>query len=239
MDNIEEKLRNLEEWNSERARVKPFIDIAVESHNRARTEARWKNYEQAAQFYREAIQNYKNAVSKNPKYYLQDLLERIDHVIEEYLNNSFNLKTSGDKLKIESGIRDFVNFIDNLKSDEKKYIDPYDIARVCLRIADSYYYEQKKPKRALEFYNRVVDTGCNRPFVERDAYLKMSRILFDEARFKEALVSCVAILSFDRGDKEAVDRLKHCLSRLGILQYESKFLRATPKEAKKIIMEVL
>ena len=66
MDNIEEKLKNLEEWNEERAKVKPFIDAAVDYHSRARMESRWKNYEQAAHLYREAIVNYRKAVGQNP-----------------------------------------------------------------------------------------------------------------------------------------------------------------------------
>lgn len=238
MDNIDEKLRNLEEWNNERARIKPFIDIAVDYHNRARTEVRWKNYEQAANFYREAIRNYKSAVSQNPKYYLQDLLERIDRVIGEYINNTFNLKTSGYRLKTESGIRDFVNFIDNLKHEEKRYVDPYDIAQAYLRIAD-FYYEENNLEDAHEFYNRVIDTNCGRSFVNRDAHFRIGKIQFDQMRFKEALVSFVSVLSFDSSNKEALRCLEDCLKRLGILEYKTKFLNITPNEAKKLIMEVL
>lgn len=44
MDNIEEKLKNLEEWNKERDRVKPFIDKAVEFHNKAHVEVHLKKF---------------------------------------------------------------------------------------------------------------------------------------------------------------------------------------------------
>jgi len=238
-NNIEEKLRNLEEWNSERARVKPFIDIAVEHHNRARTEARWKNFEQAAHFYREAIKNYKDALAQKPKYYLQDLLERIDHVIEEHINNVFNLKISGDNLKNEKGMQGFVKFIDSLGAEERKYIDVYDSAQVYLRIADFYWFEEKNPKKALEFYNKVIGADCGRSFINRGAYLKAGRILFEQARFKEALVSFVSVLSFDRSDEEIISYIEDCLGRLGIAGHKNKFLKATPNEARKLIMEVL
>lgn len=238
MDNIEEKLKHLEEWNDERTRVKPFIDAAVDYHNKARIEARWKNYEQAAHLYKEAITGYKNAVSQNPKYYLQDLLERIDYVIEEHINNTFNLKISGNRLKDEKGIDVFVDFIDNLKLEEKRYVESYDIAQACLQVAD-FYYLNKKLKKASEFYNRVINTHCGRPFIDRDAYFKIGRVFFEEARFKEALVSFVSVLSFNRSDNEAISYIEDCLKSLGILKYRSKFIKASPHEATKLIMEVL
>lgn len=238
MDNLEGKLNHIEDWKQERARVKPYIDIAVEFHNKARIEAHWKNYEHAAYLYREAIQNYKNAVSQNPKYYLQDLLDRIDHVIGEYIYNTFNLKSYGDKLKNEPGIRDFVNFINNLKEEEKKYINSYDIAMAYLHIADQ-YLEDSNLDRAYEFYIKVIDCHCGRSFVERDAYLKMSKILFMQGRYKEALVYFVSVLSFDRDNPEVISCIVQCLERLGIVEHKEKFLTATPNEAKKLIMEVL
>lgn len=238
MGDIEEKLKHLEEWNDERARVKPFIDGAVDCHNRARMEARWNNYEQAAYLYKEAIAGYKNAVSQNPKYYLQDLLERIDHAIEEYINNTFNLKISGNRLKDEKGIDTFVDFIDNLKPEEKRYMESYDVAQACLRAAD-FYYLNKKLKKASEFYNRVINAHCGRPFIDRDAYFKIGKVFFEETKFKEALVSFVSVLSFNRSDNEAVSYIEDCLERLGILKYRSKFIKASPHEATKLIMEVL
>lgn len=238
-NNIEEKLKNLEEWNNERIRVKPFIDVAVEHHNRARTEARWKNFEAASHFYREAIKNYKEAVTQKPKYYLQDLLDRIDRVIGEYINNIFNLRTSADNLKNEAGIRKFVKFIDGLQHEEKDYIDPYDIARVYLQIADFYYCEEKNLKKALEFYKRVVDIECDRPFIYRNSYFKMGSIFFEQLRFKEALVSFVSVLSFNKDDKEIISCIEDCLERLKIAEHKNKFLKATPNEARKLIMEVL
>ena len=237
-NNLEEKLRNLEEWNNERARVKPFIDIAVDYHNGARIEARWKNYEAAIHFYREAIENYREAVAQNPKYYLQDLTDRIDHVIEEYINNTFNLKKSGDNLKNEVGIREFVNFIDNLKDEERKYIDIYDITVTYLDIAD-FYYEDRNFDRALEFYGTVINARCGRSFINRDAYFKTGKILFEQSRFKEALVSFVSVLSFDKGNREAISCMERCLEKLGVMKHRDKFLTATPNEAKKLIMEVL
>jgi len=237
-DNVERKLGNLEEWNNERAKVKPFIDIAVDYHNRARLEARWKNYEAAGHFYREAIENYRNAVAQNPKYYLQDLLDRIDHVIEEYINNTFNLKRSGNNLKNETGIHGFINFVNSLKEEERNYIDPYDITLAYLDIAD-FYYEDRHFDRALEFYEIVLDANCDRPFVNRNAYFKIGKILFKQSRFKEALVSFVSMLSFDKTNKDAIDWLERCLEKLGILEYKDRFLTATPSKAKKLIMEVL
>ena len=238
MDNIEEKLRNLEEWNRERARVKPFIDTAVDCHQRARMEARLKNYEQAAQVYREAIQNYRTAVSQNPRHYLQDLLERIDHVIEEHVNNNFNLRIAGDRIRGDSGIREFVNFIDGMGIEEKGYIDSYDIARAYLRIAD-FYYEGKKPYKAMEFYGRVMDTHCGRAFIKRAAHFRMGTIFFEQARFKEALLSFTAVLSFDRDDRKVISCIEDSLKKLGISQYRDRFIKATPNEAAKLIMEVL
>lgn len=238
MDNIEEKLKNLEEWNEERAKVKPFIDIAVDYHSRALMESRWKNYEQASRLYREAIVNYRKAISQNPKYYLRDLLERVDHVIEEHIRNSFNLKTSGDKLKDEKSIAEFIDFIDNLGLEERRYLDNYNIAMACLQVGD-FYSSNKNSKRATEFYNRVIDTSCNRPFIERDAHFKIGKLLFDEKKFKEALVSFVSVLSFDRGDKEVIRHIENCLKKLGISEYKNKFIKASPNEATKLIREVL
>jgi tetratricopeptide (TPR) repeat protein len=238
MDNIEDKLNHIEEWNQERSRVKPYIDIAVEFHNKARAEARWKNYEHAARLYREAIENYRHAVKQNPKYYLQDLLDRIDHVIAEYIYNTFNLKIHGDNLKSERGIDDFVEFIDKLKDEEKRYIDPYDIAMAYMRIGDMYSGEGD-PDRAYVFYKRIIDCDCGRNFVEHDTYIKMARILFTQGKFKEALIDFVTILSFDRENKEAGFYILQCLDRLGIAEHRKKFLSASPNEARKLIMEVL
>lgn len=238
MDNLEEKLNHIEEWNQERSRVKPYIDIAVEFHNKARAEAHWKNYEHAARLYREAIQNYRNAVSQNPRYYLHDLLERIDRVIGEYIYNTFNLKTHGDKLKDERGIRDFENFIENLKEEERKYIEPYDIAMAYMRVGDQYSGEGN-PERAYVFYKKIIDCDCGRPFVEHDTYRKMAKILFTQARYKEALVDFVSLLSFDRENREAISYIVQCLDKLGIAEHKKKFLAAKPNEAKKLIMEVL
>jgi tetratricopeptide (TPR) repeat protein len=237
-NNIEDKIRNLEEWNKEREKVKPIVDLALDYHNKARAEARWKNYEQAAQFYREAIKNYKNALSLNPKYYLQDLLDRVDHVIEEHINNTFNLKTAGDKLKTESGIGEFVRFIDELKEDEKRYINTYEVARAFFYIGNL-YLEEGNLKEAYKFYTRVIEVDCDRPFINRDSHLKIGKILFEEERFKEALVSFVSVLSFDRGNREVIAYIEDCLRRLGILEHRDKFLVATPNEARKLIMEVL
>lgn len=238
MENIENKLKNLEEWNEERRKVKPFIDTAVDYHNKARIEAHWKNYKEAAELYREAIRNYKEAVRQNPKYYLQDLLERIDHVIGEHINNTFNLKTSGDALKNEAGISEFTDFIDNLEHEERKYIDPYDIAQAYIRIGD-FYYGGRNLNKAAEFYNKVIDIQCNRPFINRDVYFNIGKIYFEQLRFKESLVSFVSVLSYDRDDKEAIGCLEECLLKLGIWEHRDKFLIASPKDAKKLIMEVL
>ena len=237
-DNVENKIKNLEEWNEERRRIKPVIDVAVGFHNKARTEARWKKYEQAANFYREAIKNYKTALSLNPRYYFRDILDRVDHVIEEHINNAFNLRISGEKLKTESGIREFIEFIDGLGPEEKSYIDLYDVAHVFLRIGDL-YHEERDLEKAYRFYNRVIESNCDRPFVNREAYFKAARILFEQSKFKEALVSFVSVLSFDRENKEIISYIEDCLSRLGISEHKHKFLVATPKDARKLIMEVL
>ncbi len=237
-DNIEEKFKNLKEWSKERENIKPIIDVALDYHNKARAEAHWKNYKQAASLYRKAIENYKGALSLNPRYYLQDLLDRVDHVIEEHVNNAFNLKISEDSLKTENGIREFVEFIDNLEQEEQGYIDPYDIAQAFFHIANL-YYEEKNLKEAYKFYNRVIDINCDRPFINREASFKAGKILFEQNRFKEALVSFISVLSFDRGDAEIVTYLDDCLRRLGISNYRDKFLIATPNEARKLIMEVL
>ena len=238
MDNIEEKLKNLEEWNKEREGVKPFIDKAVEFHNKARVEAHWKNFEQAAALYKNAIEGYMNALNQKPKYYLQDLLDRIDHVIEEHINNSFNLKVSGDKLKSKNGIGEFIDFIDNLKSEERKYLNPYDIAQAFLKIADL-YKEEGNLDEAYEFYNRVIEVNCERPFIDREAYFNAGKILFQKARFKEALVSFVWVLRFNPKDEDVIARLDDCLKKLHIYEHREEFLKATPKGAKKLIMEVL
>ena len=238
MDNIEEKLKNLEEWNNERDKVKPFIDKAVESHNKARVEAQWKNFEQAAALYKNAIENYVSALNQKPKYYLQDLSDRIDHVIEEHVNNSFNLRVSGDNLKSKNGARGVSDFIDGLKPEERNYLNPYDIAQAFLKIADL-YAEEGDIDDAYEFYNRVIEVDCGRPFIDREAYLSAGKILFQKARFKEALVSFAWVLRFDPKDEDAITRIDDCLKKLHIYEHREEFLKATPKEAKKLIMEVL
>ncbi len=237
-DNIEEKIRNLEEWNDERSRVKPFIDMAVDFHNRARTEARWKHYDYAANFYKKAIEKYKEALAQKPKYYLPDLLDRIDHVIEEYVNNVFNLKTFGDKLKNRDTITDFIKFIDNLDYEERQYIDPYDIALAYLLIAN-FYQEIDEIDSAHEFYRKTLDIHCNRNFVNREAYFNIGSMQLQQKRFKEALVSFVSVFSFDKNNKEAIANIERCLVKLGIAEYKDKFLSATPNKAKKLIMELL
>ncbi|MFA4991780.1 MAG: tetratricopeptide repeat protein [Candidatus Omnitrophota bacterium] len=238
MDNIEEKLRNIEEWNSERAKVKPLLDVAVDCHNKARREVQWKNYERALGYYRDAIKNYKEALALKPKYYLQDIVERIDSVVGEHINNIFNLKTSGDALKNENGIKDFLGFVGNLDPEEKRYIDPYEIALAYLRIGDT-YREDGDLSGALGFYNRAIETECQRPFVNMDAHFKIGVILFDQKKFKEALISFVSVVSFDRNNEGAIGRIEKCLTELKISEHKSKFLSATPNEAKKLIMEVL
>ncbi len=237
-NNIEEKIRNLEEWNDERARVKPFIDMAVDFHNRARTEARWRHYDQAAYFYKRAIEKYKETLAQKPKYYLQDLLDRIDHVIEEHVNNVFNLKTFGDKLKSKETISEFVKFIDNLDYEEKQYIDPYDVALAYLSIA-KFYHETDKIDAAHEFYKKTLDIDCNRSFVNRDAHFSIGIIQIRQKRFKEALVSLVSVLSFDRNNKEVITNIEKCLAKLNIAEHKDKFLSVTPNKAKKLIMELL
>jgi len=238
-DGMEDKIRNLEEWNKERERLKPVVDAAVDYHNQARFEARRRNYGKALILYKEAIKHYKKALGLNPKYYLKDLINRIDHVIEEHVNNTFNLKISSDNLKTAKGINEFVEFIDNLKGEEKKYIDQYNIAQAFLRIGDLYYEEEGRRKEAYDFYSRVIDVNCDRPFVNRDAYFKMGLILLSEDRFKEALVTFVSVLSFDRDNSDIIGYIDHCLRKLGIVEHKAKFLVATPMEARKLIMEVL
>lgn len=237
-NNIEEKIKNLEDWNNERARIKPLLEAAVDWHNKARREAYWKNYEKASGFFKQAIENYRSALKLNPKYYLQDVVERVDFVIEEHVNNTFNLKVSGDRLKTEHGAREFVEFIEGLTPEEKKYIDQYEVALNYFKIADI-YFEERNFDRAYEFYNKVVNLQCDRPFLNRDAYFKTGEILFNKKRFKEALVSFVSALSFDRGNIGAVSHLDKCLKELKIFEHRFKFLSATPNEAKKLIMEVL
>lgn len=237
-NNIEEKIKNLEEWNDERARIKPILDVAVDCHNKARREAYWKNYEKAAEFFKQAIENYKSALKLNPKYYLQDVIERVDSVIEEHVNNAFNMKVAGSRLKTEQGIKEFTEFIGSLKPEGKKYIDQYEIALNYLKIGDI-YFEERDFDKAYEFYNRVVALQTERPFINRDAYFRIGQILFNKKKLKEALVSFVSALSFDRGNIEAVNYLDQCLKGLKIFEHRFKFLSATPNEAKKLIMEVL
>ncbi|MDP8230719.1 MAG: tetratricopeptide repeat protein [Candidatus Gorgyraea atricola] len=238
-DNTERKIKDLEEWNKERGRIKPVIDRAVDCHNKARVEARWKNYETATGLYKEAIKHYKDAITLNPKYYLQDLMDRVDHVIEEYMNNAFRLKTVRDKLKSERGIKEFVSFIDSLKERERGYINTYDLADAYLRIANLYYDEEKFEK-AYEFFNKVIDANCERSFINRESYFKIGKIYFEDDKFKEALMSFVSVLSFDRENGEVIDYVDRCLKELKIsTEYKEKFLAATLNEAKKLIMEVL
>ena len=236
--NIEDKIKNLEEWNSERAKIKPILETAVELHNKARREAYWKNHEKAAEFFKQAIENYRSTLRLNPKYYLQDIMERVDSVIEEYVNNIFNLKVSGDRLKTEEGVKEFLEFMEGLKTDEIKYIDQYEIAMNYFKIAEI-YFEDGNFDKAYEFYNKTITLQCNRPFLNRDAYFKIGKILFNKKRFKEALFSFVCMLSFDRGNVDAVDYIDKCLKALKISEHRFKFLSATPNEAKKLIMEVL
>jgi len=238
MDNSEEKIRNIEEWHKERGKVKPFIDTAVDYHNRARIEARYRNYQYASELYRHAIENYQEAMKQGPKYYLQDLVDRIDYVIEEYVNNLFNLKISGDSLKHEQGINDFVQFFDGLNNEEKKYIHKHDIAQTYINVSD-FYYNKGMFEKAAYFYKMALDVNCGRPFVDREAYYKIAVIHFKENRFKEAVVNFVSVLSFDRENKEVISYIEQCLQRLGISQYKDRFLAAGPNDAKKLIMEVM
>ncbi|PIW68896.1 MAG: hypothetical protein COW10_00035 [Candidatus Omnitrophica bacterium CG12_big_fil_rev_8_21_14_0_65_42_8] len=236
--NIEEKIKNLEEWNSEHARIKPVLQIAVDYHNKARREKYWKNFEKASEFYIQAIENYRSALKLNPRYYLQDIVERVDSVIEEHVNNMFNLKICGDRLKTKQGVKDFIEFMEGLNPEEKKYVDQYEIALSYFKIADIYFGDGDFDK-AYEFFNKAADMGCNRPFLNRDTYLKIGEILFNKKRYKEALVSFVSALSFDRGSADAACYLDKCLKELKIFEHRFKFLSATPNEAKKLIMEVL
>ena len=237
-NNIEEKIKNLEEWNDERARIKPVLDSAVDYHNKARREAYWKNYEKATEFFKQAIENYKSALKLNPKYYLQDVVERVDSVIEEHMNNAFNMKVTGNRLKTEQGIKEFTEFVENLQPEEKKYIDQYEIALNYFKIGDI-YFEERDFDKAYEFYNKVIALQTERPFINRDAYFRAGQILFNKKKFKEALISFVSVLSFDRGNTEAANYLDQCLKELKIFEHRFKFLSATPNEARKLIMEVL
>ena len=237
-NNIEEKIKNLEEWNDERARIKPVLDSAVDYHNKARREAYWKNYEKATEFFKQAIENYKSALKLNPKYYLQDVVERVDSVIEEHMNNAFNMKVTGNRLKTEQGIKEFTEFVENLQPEEKKYIDQYEIALNYFKIGDI-YFEERDFDKAYEFYNKVIALQTERPFINRDAYFRAGQILFNKKKFKEALISFVSVLSFDRGNAEAANYLDQCLKELKIFEHRFKFLSATPNEARKLIMEVL
>jgi tetratricopeptide (TPR) repeat protein len=237
-NNLDEKLRNLEEWNVEHAAIKPILEVAVDYHNKARREAYWKNYEKAFEFFKLAIENYKNALKFNPKYYLKDVIERVDSVIGEHIYNIFNLKASENRLKTEQGIRQFVEFIEGLSLEEKKYIDLYDIALNYFKIGEMYFDDNNFDK-AYEFFNRALDLQCNRPFLNRDAYYKTGQILFSKKQFKEALIIFVSVLSFDRGDKDAISYIDGCLRELGIYEHRLKFLSAMPNDAKKLIMEVL
>lgn len=237
-DNIEDKMKNLEEWNSERAKIKPLLEIAVDYHNKARREKYWKNFEKALKFYIQAIESYRSALKLRPRYYLQDIVERVDSVIEEHVANLFNLKISGNRLKTEQGVKEFIEFIESFNPEEKKYVDQYEIALSYFKIADMYFEEGDFDKAHI-FFNKVVELGCNRPFLNRDAYYKIGQILFNKKRFKEALVSFVSMLSFDRGNADGVRYLDKCLKELKISEHRFKFLSATPNEAKKLIMEVL
>jgi len=237
-DSIEKKVKNLEEWNSERAKVKPILEIAVDYHNKARREASWKNFEKASELFKQAIENYRSALKLNPRYYLQDIVERVDFVIEEHVNNMFNLKISDDRLKTYRGAMEFVEFIEGLDCEEKKYIDQYEIALSYFKIA-AMYLEDGNFEEAYNFFNKVVDLQCDRPFLNRDTHLKIGQILFNKNRFKEALENFVSALSFDRGNVETVGYLDKCLKELKIFEHRFRFLSATPNEAKKLIMEVL
>jgi tetratricopeptide (TPR) repeat protein len=238
INNIEEKIKNLEEWNSERAKIKPILEIAVDYHNKARRERCWKNFEKASEFYVQAIENYRSTLKLDPRYYLQDIVERVDSVIEEHINNLLEIKMSGDKLKTGQGVKEFLDFIEGLSPEEKKYIDHYEIALSYFKIADMYSGEGNFDK-AYEFFSKIIDIGCDRPFLNRDTYFGMGQILFNKKRFKEALVSFVSVLSFDRGSADAVNYLDKCLKELKIFEHRFRFLSATPNEAKKLIMEVL
>ncbi len=235
---LDEKIKNIQEWNEERARIKPILETAVDLHNKARCEASWKNHEKAAEYFKLAIENYRNTLQMNPKYYLQDIVERVDYVIGEYVNNMFNLKVAGNRLKTKEGAAEFVEFIDDLKSDERKYIEHFDIAMSYSKIAEMYFDDGDFDK-AYEFYTKVIDLECDRPFLNKDTYFKMGLILFHKKRFKEALVDFVSVLSFDRGDASAVELIDKCLKELNISEHRFKFLSATPNETKKLIMEVL
>lgn len=237
-NDINRSIKNIEEWNKERARIKPVLEAAVDYHNKARREKYWKNFEKASEFYVQAIENYRSALKLDPRYYLQDIVERVDYVIEEYVNNMFNIKIDGDRLNTEQGIRELVEFIEGLANDERKYIDQYEIALSYFKIANTYFAEGNLDK-AYEFFNKVIEIDCSRPFLNRDTYFKIGQILFDKARFKEALVSFVSVLSFDRDNVSAVSYLDKCLKELKIFEHRFKFLSATPNEAKKLIMEVL
>lgn len=237
-NNIEEKIKNLKEWNEERARIKPVLEKAVESHNLARREAQWKNHERAVEFYKDAIENYKKTLDLNPKYYLRDILERIDSVIEEHLNNIFNIKAIGTRLKGEKGIKEFVEFVESLKPEEKKYIDLYEIVLVYMAIAEQ-YNEVKELEKAYEFYKKATELKCTRPFINKEAYIRAGRILFNKRRFKEALISFIEVLAYDRKNSEAAVYIDKCLAELKIFEYRDNFLQLTPVAAKKLIMEVL
>jgi len=238
MDNVEEKIKNLEEWNIERAKVKPILEAAVDYHNKARREAYWKNHEQASEFFKKAIENYKNVLKLEPKYYLQDVIERVDCVIGEHMYNIFCLKISGERLKTEQGIKEFIEFAEGLSAEEKGHIDRYDIALSYFTIGEGYFGDGNFDK-AHEFYNRVIGLQCDRPFLNRDVYCKIGEIFINKKRFKEALFNFVSALSFDRGNIEAANNLDRCLKELKIFEHRFKFLSATPNEVKKLIMEVL
>gem|GEM_PF-1123246 len=238
INNIEQKIKNLAEWNNERANIKPILESAVDYHNKARREVYWKNYENASKFFKQAIEYYRSALKLNPKYYLQDIIERVDFVIGEYMNSMFNFKISDDRLKTEQGAKEFVEFVENLSPEEEKYIDLYDMALGYFKIGNI-YNEDGNFDKAYEFFNRAVNIQCDRPFLNRDAYFKMGQILLNKKRFKEALTSFISVLSFDKGNAEAVNYLDRCLKELKISEHRFKFLSMTPNEAKKLIMEVL
>ncbi|MCX5687098.1 MAG: tetratricopeptide repeat protein [Candidatus Omnitrophica bacterium] len=238
INNIEQNIKNIEEWNNEHANIKPILEVAVDYHNKARREACWKNYEKASEFFKKAIENYRSALKLNPKYYLQDIIERVDFVIGEYLNSMFNFKISDDRLRTKQGAKEFVEFVENLSPEEDKYIDRYDMALGYFKIGNI-CNEDGDFDKAYELFNRAVNLQCDRPFLNRDAYFKMGQILLNRKRFKEALMSFISVLSFDKGNMEAVNRIDICLKELKISEHRFKFLSMTPNEAKKLIMEVL
>jgi len=237
-NNREEKSRDMQEWGIERDKVKSIVDVAVDCHNRAKTEVSQENYDTAIHFYKEAIKDYRDALDKGLKYYSKDLLDKISRVVSEYMRNVFILKLVETKVKEEGYINEFLNFTNALKQTERKYIYAYDIARICFSVAN-FYYEKKDLESAYQFYNKVIEAKCDRSFINRDAYFRMGKIQFEQMRFKEAVVNFVSVLSFDMDNKEVIGYIEDCLARLNISKHKKRFLSATPNEAKKLIMEVL